>query len=162
MLGAQPRLDLSKRIATLWSPWQGSLSRRPQIAPKASCTRRCSGCPHDERRDDGLIPTRRRAEEVDDPGLLSHRIKEPAVIRRVRVGAHECVIDDFASGCGSPKSSFSEIRTLAADAAGAEIERRVRKTAVLYGGGTTGSNPSSSSAESAANLTPWIRVANWS
>jgi hypothetical protein len=55
-------------------------------------------------------------------------------------------------GAGSPKSSFSEIRTLAAGAAGAEIERRVRKTAVLCGGGTTGSNPSSSSGESGANL----------
>ena len=54
-------------------------------------------------------------------------------------------------GAGSPKSSFSEIRTLAAGAAGAEIERRVRKTAVLYGGGTTGSNPSSSGGESATN-----------
>jgi hypothetical protein len=28
--------------------------------------------------------------------------------------------------------------------------------------GTDGSNPSPSSAESAANLTPWIRVPNWS
>ena len=55
-------------------------------------------------------------------------------------------------GAGSPKSSFSEIRTLAAGAAGAETERRVRKTAVLYEGGTTSSNPSSSSGESRANL----------
>jgi hypothetical protein len=62
-------------------------------------------------------------------------------------------------GAGSPKSSFSEIRTLAAGAAGAEIERRVRKTAVLYGGGTTGSNPSSSSGESATNPgSCWISV----
>ena len=50
---------------------------------------------HDECRDDGLIPTRRRAEEIDDRGLLVHRIEEPAVIRRVRVGAHESVVDDI-------------------------------------------------------------------
>jgi hypothetical protein len=50
--------------------------------------------PHDKCRDDGLIPTR-RAEEIDDRGLLLHRIQEPAVIRRVRVGAHECVVDDI-------------------------------------------------------------------
>ena len=52
----------------------------------------------DESRDDGLIPTGRSAEEIDDRDLLSHGVEEPAVIRRVRVGAHECVIDDIITG----------------------------------------------------------------
>jgi hypothetical protein len=52
---------------------------------------------HDECRDDGLIPTRRRAEEIDDRDLLLHRTQEPAVIRRVRVGAHECVVDNLVA-----------------------------------------------------------------
>jgi hypothetical protein len=42
-----------------------------------------------------LIATRRGAEEIDDRDLPLHRIQEPAVIRRVRVGAHECVFDDI-------------------------------------------------------------------
>ncbi len=50
---------------------------------------------HYECRDDGLIPTRRRAEEIDDWDLPLHRIQEPAVIRRVRIGARECVVDDI-------------------------------------------------------------------
>ena len=54
--------------------------------------------PDDESRDDGLIPTGRSAKEIDDRNLLSHRVEEPAVIRRVRVGAHECVIDDIITG----------------------------------------------------------------
>src|SRR3984893_8904050 len=66
------------------------------ITPNARSTRNRSGCPsHDERRNDRLIPTGRRAEEIDDRDLLLHRIPEPAVIRRVRVGAHECVVDDI-------------------------------------------------------------------
>jgi hypothetical protein len=52
---------------------------------------------HDECRDDGLIPTGRRAEEIDDRDLLVHHIQEPAVIRRVRVGAHECVVDNLVA-----------------------------------------------------------------
>jgi hypothetical protein len=54
--------------------------------------------PDNERWDDGLIPTGRSAEKIDDRGLLSHRVEEPAVIRRVRVGAHECIINDFITG----------------------------------------------------------------
>ena len=50
---------------------------------------------YDECRDDGLIPTGRSAEEIDGRDLLLHRIPEPAVIRRVRVGAHELVVDDI-------------------------------------------------------------------
>jgi hypothetical protein len=50
---------------------------------------------HYECRDDGLIPTGRRAEERDDRDLPLHRIQEPRVIRRVRVGAYECVVDDI-------------------------------------------------------------------
>jgi hypothetical protein len=49
-------------------------------------------------RDDWLISTRRRTEEIDDRDLLLHRILEPAVIRRVRVGAHELVVDDIITG----------------------------------------------------------------
>src|SRR5438094_276523 len=52
---------------------------------------------YDECRDDGLIPTGRSAEEIDNRDLLLHRIQEPAVIRRVRVGAHECIVDDIIS-----------------------------------------------------------------
>src|SRR5438445_13061671 len=50
---------------------------------------------HDECRDDGLIPTRRDPEEVDDGDLALHRVPKPAVIWRVRVGAHELVVDDI-------------------------------------------------------------------
>jgi hypothetical protein len=53
--------------------------------------------PHDKCRDDGLIPTRRCAKEIDDRGLLLHRIPEPAVIRRVRVGPHEGVVDNLVA-----------------------------------------------------------------
>jgi hypothetical protein len=49
----------------------------------------------DECRDDGLITTGRSAEEIDHRDLSLHRIPEPAVIRRVRVGAHERVIHDI-------------------------------------------------------------------
>ena len=52
---------------------------------------------HDECRDDGLIPTRRRAEEIDDRGLLLHRIPKPAIIGRVRVGPHEGIVDNFVA-----------------------------------------------------------------
>jgi hypothetical protein len=50
---------------------------------------------YDKCRDDGLIPTGRGAEKIDDRDLLLHRIPEPAVIRRVRIGAHELVVDDI-------------------------------------------------------------------
>jgi hypothetical protein len=53
---------------------------------------------HDECRNDGLVPTGRSAEEIDDRDLLPHRIEEPAVIRRVWVGTPECVIDDIITG----------------------------------------------------------------
>ena len=43
----------------------------------------------------GLIPTGRSAEEVDHGDLLLHRVPEPAIIRRVGVGAHERVVDDI-------------------------------------------------------------------
>jgi hypothetical protein len=52
---------------------------------------------HDECRDDGLIPTRRSAEEIDDRDLLLHRIPEPAVIRGVRVGPHEGIVDNLVA-----------------------------------------------------------------
>jgi hypothetical protein len=48
---------------------------------------------HDECRDDGLIATGRRAEEIDNRDLALHGIPKPAVIRGLRVGAHECVIN---------------------------------------------------------------------
>lgn len=41
--------------------------------------------------------TRRSAEEGDNRHLLLHRIQEPAVIRRVWVGAYECVVDDIVT-----------------------------------------------------------------
>ena len=50
---------------------------------------------HDESWDYGLITTGRRAEEIDDGDLPLHRISEPAVIRRIRIGAHESIIDDI-------------------------------------------------------------------
>jgi hypothetical protein len=69
----------------------------PTSAPNASSTRRRSGCQpaYDECRDDGSILTGRSAEEIDDRNLPLHRIQEPAVIRRVRVSAHELVFDDI-------------------------------------------------------------------
>jgi hypothetical protein len=50
---------------------------------------------HNECWDDGLIPTGRRVEEIDDRDLLLHRIQEPVVIRRVGVGSHKLVVDDI-------------------------------------------------------------------
>jgi hypothetical protein len=49
----------------------------------------------DECRDDRLIVTRRNAEEIDDWDLRLHRSLEPAVIRRVRFGSHELVVNDI-------------------------------------------------------------------
>ena|SRR5215469_9981265 len=46
----------------------------------------------DEPRDDRLIMTWRRAKEIDD-GICC--IQEPAVVRRVRVGAHKGIVDDI-------------------------------------------------------------------
>ena len=51
--------------------------------------------PHNECRDDGRIMIRRRAEEIDNRDLLLHRVQEPAIISRVKVGAHELVVDDI-------------------------------------------------------------------
>jgi hypothetical protein len=45
-----------------------------------------------------LIPTGRSAKEIDDGDLPLHRIQKPAVIRRVRVGTHELVVDDIITG----------------------------------------------------------------
>jgi hypothetical protein len=50
---------------------------------------------HDECRDDALVTAPATCRGIDDRDLLLHRIEEPAVIRRVRVGAHECIIDDI-------------------------------------------------------------------
>ena len=58
----------------------------------------------DECRDDGLIPTRRRAEEIDDRNLLLDRIQEQTVIRRVRVSAHELVVDEIFTRVDLPVS----------------------------------------------------------
>jgi hypothetical protein len=59
---------------------------------------------HDECRDDGLIPTGRNAEEIDDRDLLLHRIQKPAVIRRVWISAHELVVDDIIARVDLPMS----------------------------------------------------------
>jgi len=53
--------------------------------------------PDDKRRDDGLIAIGRSAEEIDDRDLLLHRIPEPAVIRGVRVGPHEGIVDTLVA-----------------------------------------------------------------
>jgi hypothetical protein len=53
--------------------------------------------PDDKRRDDGLIAIGRSAEEIDDRDLLLHRIPEPAVIRGVRVGPHESIVDNLVA-----------------------------------------------------------------
>jgi hypothetical protein len=58
-------------------------------------------------RDDGLIPTGRRAKEIDDRDLLLHRIPEPADISRAWVGAHECIIDDIITGIDLAMSLIS-------------------------------------------------------
>jgi hypothetical protein len=50
---------------------------------------------HNECWNDRLIMTRRGAEEINYRDLLLHRIPEPAVIRRVWVGAHKGVFDDI-------------------------------------------------------------------
>ena len=58
----------------------------------------------DEGGEDRLIPTGRGPEEIDDRDLFLHRLAQPAVIRRVRVGAHECVFDDFVAFVDLPMS----------------------------------------------------------
>jgi hypothetical protein len=76
MLGVTA-LDLAKRIATLWSPWQGSLSRRPHDHPEGKPNPETLRVPPDDKcRGDGLIVPRRGAEEIDDRDLLLHRIPE--------------------------------------------------------------------------------------
>jgi hypothetical protein len=75
------------------------LSRGPYDRSEGKLDPQTLGVPtHNERRDDRLIVPRRGAEEIDDRDLLLHCIPEPAVIRRVRVGAHEQVIDDIITG----------------------------------------------------------------
>ena len=77
------------------------MSRGPHDGPKGKLNPQTLGMPpHDECRDDGLIPTRRGSKEIDDRDLLLHRVPEPAVIRRVRVAAHESVIDDIITRVG--------------------------------------------------------------
>lgn len=81
----QPRLDLAKRIPPLGRIGWQSLRRGPYDRSEGKLNPQTLWVPADnECRDDGLIPTRRRAEEIDDRDLLLHRIPEPAVIRRVR------------------------------------------------------------------------------
>ena len=92
----QPGLDFTKRISTLGGVRWHSLSRGSYDHPKGKLDPEVLGMPpYDECRDDGLIPTGRSAEEIDNRGLPLHRIPEPAVIRRVRVAAHEGVFDDI-------------------------------------------------------------------
>src|SRR5262249_43818364 len=77
----QPRLDLSKRIPTFGRIRRHGLSRSSYNRPESSLNPQTLGVPsHYERRDDRLIPARRRAEEIDNPDLPLHRIPEPAVI----------------------------------------------------------------------------------
>jgi hypothetical protein len=92
----QPRLHLPKRIPPLGCLSGHSLSRGPYDRPKGKLNPQMLGMPpHDECRDDGLIPTGRSSEEIDDRDLLLHRIPEPPVVRRVRVASHELVVDDI-------------------------------------------------------------------
>ena len=77
------------------------MSRGPHDGPKGKLNPQTLGVPaHNECRNDGLIPTGRGSEEIDDRDLLLHRVPEPAVIRRVRVAAHESVIDDIITRVG--------------------------------------------------------------
>jgi hypothetical protein len=64
--------------------------------------------PDDIRRDNGLIPTGRSAEEIDDRDLVLHRIQEPAVVRGGRIGAHEGVVHDIIA-CVDLAVSFALI-----------------------------------------------------
>jgi hypothetical protein len=60
--------------------------------------------PHDEGRCDRLRPAGGGPEEIDDRDLFLHRLAQPAVIRRVRVGAHECVFDNIIARVDLPVS----------------------------------------------------------
>jgi hypothetical protein len=72
------------------------MSRGPYECSEGKLDPRALRMPtHYECRDDGLIPTGRGAEKVDDRNLMLHRIPEPAVIRRVWVATHEGVFDDI-------------------------------------------------------------------
>jgi hypothetical protein len=72
------------------------LSRGPYERSEGKLDPKSLGVPADDkRRDDRLIPTGRGAEEIDDRGLLLHRIQEPAVIGCVRISSRELVVDDI-------------------------------------------------------------------
>jgi len=59
---------------------------------------------HDEGRDDRLRPAGGGPEQIDDRDPFLHRLAQPAVIRRVRVGAHECVFDNIIARVDLPMS----------------------------------------------------------
>jgi hypothetical protein len=72
----QPRLDLSKRIAALRRGWEGSLSRSSCQGTESKLDPQPLGAPtHYE----WLILAGRRAEEVDDRGLLLRKHSGPSV-----------------------------------------------------------------------------------
>src|SRR5215472_13862827 len=92
----KPRLHLAERIPSLRRVRWCGLSRGPYDRSEGKLDPQKLGVPaHNECRNDGLIPTGRGSEEIDDRDLLLHRVPEPAVIRRVRIAAHEGVFDDI-------------------------------------------------------------------
>src|SRR5205085_2631970 len=52
----------------------------------------------DEGWDDRLVAAGRGAEKVDDRDLPIHRVAEPTIVGRVRIAAHERVLDHVVAG----------------------------------------------------------------
>src|SRR5262245_830635 len=90
----QPRLNLAECIPAFGRVRWCGLNRGPYDRSEGKLDPQTLGVPaHNECRNDGLIPTGRGSEEIDGRDLLLHRVPEPAIIRGVRVGAHELVVD---------------------------------------------------------------------
>ena len=90
----QPGLDLSQRVAPLWSTWNGRLSRRSKDCSKGKLNSQPLGVPsYDEGWDNWPVATGRDPKEIDHGHLLLHRLAEPPIVRRTRVGSHEGVFD---------------------------------------------------------------------
>jgi hypothetical protein len=91
----QPSLDLTKHIPPLGSVGWRDFRQGPHDRSKRKLDSLALGTPaYDVCRNDGLIRlggVRRKY----DRDLPLHRIQEPAVIRRVRVGAREGIVNDI-------------------------------------------------------------------
>src|SRR5271154_1017063 len=92
VIAPRPREAHSDALEPLARQLEPMPRRSPQMLTRPADD---PGATDDECRNDHLIVTGRGAEEIDDRDLPLHRIPEPPVIRRVRIGPHEGVVDDI-------------------------------------------------------------------